>query len=248
MDRLADNRTSPSRIRLVIANLPVMICDLLKGALRAIPDIYLLEPTNDVRHLLDISKADSADVILLGSARQENIASVITIMESLPSRYAKSRVIVLTQNSDYTEVIALFRSGARGLLNSEDLNFDLLCKSIRCVHQGEIWANNEQLAYLVSSLAHPRSREVTDSYGKPLLTTREQQVLHLLAEGLSNYELAEELKLSEHTIKNHLFRIYDKLGVSTRMEAVLYALTPRKTRRVSSIQEHSSKIRAIKAS
>jgi two-component system, NarL family, response regulator DegU len=249
MDRLADTRTSPSRIRLVIANLPVMLCDLLKGALRAIPDIYLLEPANDVRHLLDISKADAADVILLGSARQENnIASAIIIMESLPERYAKSRVIVLTQNSDYAEVIALFRSGVRGLLNSADLNFDLLCKSIRCVHQGEIWANNEQLVYLVSSLAHPRSSEVTDSYGKPLLTTREQQVLHLLAEGLSNYELAKELKLSEHTIKNHLFRIYDKLGVSTRMEAVLYALTPRKTRRVASIEEHSSKIRAVKAS
>jgi DNA-binding NarL/FixJ family response regulator len=248
MNRLADTRTSPSRIRLVCANLPVMLCDLLKGAFKPIPDIYLLEPTNDLRHLLDTSKVDSADVILLGSARQENIASVITIIESLPERYAESKVIVLTQNSDYVEVIALFRSGARGLLNSADLNFDLLCKSIRCVHKGEIWASNEQLAYLVLSLAHPRSREVTDSYGKPLLTTREQQVLHLLAEGLSNYELAEELKLSEHTIKNHLFRIYDKLGVSTRMEAVLYALTPRDTRRVSSIQEHSSKIRAFKAS
>jgi DNA-binding NarL/FixJ family response regulator len=249
MDRVTDDaRTSISRIRLVIANLPAMLCDLLKGALNAVPDIYLLEPANDVGHLLDVSKADPADVILLGTARQENIASVITIIESLPDHYAKSKVIVLTHNPDYAEVIALFRSGARGLLNNTDLNFDLLCKSIRCVHRGEIWANNEQLAYLVSSLSHPRSREVTDSYGKPLLTTREQQVLHLLAEGLSNYELAEELKLSEHTIKNHLFRIYDKLGVSTRMEAVLYALTPRQTRRVSSIQEHSSKIRAFKAS
>jgi DNA-binding NarL/FixJ family response regulator len=248
MHRLAETKTSSFRIRLACANLPVMLCDLLKGAFEPIPDIYLLEPTNDVRHLLDTSKADSADVILLGSPRQENIASVISIIGSLPARYAESKVIVLTQNSDYAEVIALFRSGAKGLLSNEDLNFDLLCKSIRCVHQGQIWASNEQLVYLVSSLAHPRSREVTDSYGRRLLTTREQQVLHLLAEGLSNYELAEELKLSEHTIKNHLFRIYDKLGVSTRMEAVLYALTPRETHRVSSIQEQSSKIRVVKAS
>jgi DNA-binding NarL/FixJ family response regulator len=81
----------------------------------------------------------------------------------------------------------------------------------------------------VSSVSRLKSTDVTDSKGRPLLTVREQQVLHLLADGLSNYELATVLKLSEHTIKNHLFRIYDKLGVSNRMEAVLYALTPRNT-------------------
>jgi DNA-binding NarL/FixJ family response regulator len=83
------------------------------------------------------------------------------------------------------------------------------------------------VGHLVTFLSKPASANVTDSFGKSILTVREQQVLRLLTDGLSNGELATMLNLSEHTIKNHLFRIYDKLGVSTRMEAVLFALTPR---------------------
>jgi len=229
MDEFTDKKGSVANIRLLMANLPIMLCDLLQGAFAPIPDIEIVEPLNDVQHLLDISKSGTADVILLGSSRVENICSAVAILDSLPDRYKEAKVIVLTQKPGYAEVISLFRAGVRGILCSADLRFDLLCKSIRCVHQGQIWASNEQLAYLVSSVSRPKSTDVTDAKGRPLLTTREQQVLHLLADGLSNYELATVLKLSEHTIKNHLFRIYDKLGVSNRMEAVLYALTPRNT-------------------
>ena len=66
--------------------------------------------------------------------------------------------------------------------------------------------------------------------GDSLLSKREEQVLHALADGLSNRELAASLNLSEHTVKNHLFRIFDKLGVSNRMEAVLYAISQREQR------------------
>jgi DNA-binding NarL/FixJ family response regulator len=229
MDEFTDKKGSAVNIRLSMANLPIMLCDLLRGAFESVPDIKIIEPINDVQHLLDVSKGGTADIILLGSSRVENICSAVAILDSLPERYKDAKVIVLTQQPGYAEVISLFRAGVRGILCSADLRFDLLCKSIRSVHQGQIWASNEQLAYLVSSVSRPKSTDVTDSKGKPLLTAREQQVLHLLADGLSNYELATVLKLSEHTIKNHLFRIYDKLGVSNRMEAVLYALTPRNT-------------------
>ena len=66
--------------------------------------------------------------------------------------------------------------------------------------------------------------------GASLLSSREEQVLQLLANGLSNRELASVMKLSEHTVKNHLFRIFDKLGVSNRLEAVLYAMNQRERR------------------
>jgi DNA-binding NarL/FixJ family response regulator len=98
-------------------------------------------------------------------------------------------------------------------------------------------------------VSRPKSTDVTDAKGRPLLTAREQQVLHLLADGLSNSELATMLRLSEHTIKNHLFRIYDKLGVSNRMEAVLYALTPRNTLPIpetSAKEVTSNKVRMIR--
>jgi DNA-binding NarL/FixJ family response regulator len=249
MNRLPEDKASVRVIKVMMANLPVMLCELLQGALRSVPDIKVVEPINDVQHLLNAPKGSPVDIILLGSFRAENMCGAVSILQSLPDCYKTAKVVVLSQDLDYAEVLSLFRAGARGIFGSADLRFELLCKCIRCVHEGQIWAKNELLVHLVSSLTHPKSTNVIDRHGKPLLTTREQQVLHLLSDGLSNAELAAVLKLSEHTIKNHLFRIYDKLGVSTRMEAVLYALTPRNThplpsRPVNTAQ--SSKVTIIK--
>jgi DNA-binding NarL/FixJ family response regulator len=227
MKRITEEGTSPNVIKVFVANLPVMLCELLQGAFEAVPDIQIVATVNDVLHLVNATRPLPVDIILIGSSMMENTQGAVSILQSLPDFYKNTRVVVLTQDPDYAEVISLFRAGAKGIFGSADLRFELLCKCIRCVHQGQIWAKNELLAHLVSSLSHPRSTNVIDRHGKPLLTTREQQVLHLLSDGLSNSELATILKLSEHTIKNHLFRIYDKLGVSNRMEAVLYALTPR---------------------
>jgi DNA-binding NarL/FixJ family response regulator len=228
MKRVTEEKTPPGIIKVVLANLPIMLCELLQGAFQVVPDIRIVLPANDVQHLLNAAEPLPVDVILIGSSKTDAL-SAVSILQSLPDTYKNARAVVLTQDPDYAEVISLFRAGAKGIFSSADLRFELLCKCIRCVHQGQIWAKNELLVHLVSSLSHPKSTNVIDRHGKPLLTTREQQVLHLLSDGLSNSELATVLKLSEHTIKNHLFRIYDKLGVSNRMEAVLYALTPHNT-------------------
>lgn len=241
--------SSPS-IRLLLVDLPTILSDLLCDAFRPVSDIRIVDPVNDVQHLQDVSRSGAADVILLGSSRVENCSSAVAVLEALPGCYKESKVIVITQQPGYDEVISLFRAGVKGIICSATLKFELLCKSVRCVHQGQIWASNEQLAYLVSSVSRPKSTNVTDSQGRPLLTAREQEVLHLLADGLSNFELATVLRLSEHTVKNHLFRIYDKLGVSSRMEAVLYALTPRHTMPLQAAVARpvaQSKVRMIKA-
>jgi len=251
MDVCTNIQESPTnRIRLLMANLPTILSDLLSNAFEIVPDIQVVKPVNDLQNLLDASKNGTSDVILLGSSRVENICSAVAIIDVLPDRHKDAKVIVITQKPGYAEVISLFCAGVKGIICSLNLRFDMLCKSVRCVHEGQIWASNEQLAYLVSSVSRPKSTDVTDSNGRPLLTAREQQVLHLLADGLSNLELATVLRLSEHTIKNHLFRIYDKLGVSNRMEAVLYALTPRNTLPATTAGRTtipSNKVRMIKA-
>ena len=218
--------SNPSSVRLLMANMPSMLSDLLRNAFRSVDDIVISEPISDVMQL-PAALNKPVDVVLLGSLRTSTTYTALSFLERLMDYDPVPKAIVLTQQPDYDEAISLFRAGARGILCTQDLNFDLLCKSIRCVQRGEIWASNELTAHLVASLSRPRSMNVVDVQGKSLLTAREQQVLHLLAEGLSNYELAMALNLSEHTVKNHLFRIFDKLGVSSRMEAVLYAVTPR---------------------
>jgi DNA-binding CsgD family transcriptional regulator len=124
-----------------------------------------------------------------------------------------------------------------------------IAEKISRVDQGQIWASTKQLTRLVSSISRPESTDATGSHGRPL-TARERQVLHLLADGRSNDELATVLNVSKHTVKNHLFSIYDKLGVSNRMEAILSVLPPHNTLPVSPRdvgETISSKVRMTKA-
>jgi DNA-binding NarL/FixJ family response regulator len=95
---------------------------------------------------------------------------------------------------------------------------------IRQVRCGEIWASTRQLGYLLDSVCQLPMLQVLNACGEKLLTSREEQVVALVADGLSNRNIATELGLSEHTVKKYLFRIFEKLGISNRVELVLYAV------------------------
>ena len=98
-----------------------------------------------------------------------------------------------------------------------------LCECIQRVHRGEIFATTEQLNYLLDSVCQGPLLRVVNTNGGNLLTSREEQVVALVSDGLSNRCVASELGLSEHTVKKYLFRIFEKLGISSRVELVLYA-------------------------
>jgi DNA-binding NarL/FixJ family response regulator len=119
------------------------------------------------------------------------------------------------------------RSGARGLFCRACQPFKALCRCIYAVHAGQIWANTEQLHYLIDALAMTTPTHLINAKGEELLTEREEQVVAHVAEGISNREIAEQLYIKENTVKKALLRIYDKLGVSNRVELVLYALAHR---------------------
>ena len=132
--------------------------------------------------------------------------------------------VLLVDTCDRELVVSAFRSGARGIFPVTDANLRLLCKCLHRVAAGQIWANTEQLNYLMDLISEVPSLRVLNSVGRSLLTPREEQVVALVAEGLGNRQIARELNLSEHTIKKYLFRVFEKLGVSTRVELVLYAV------------------------
>ena len=105
-----------------------------------------------------------------------------------------------------------------------DSHFRLLCRCIQRVAEGQIRANTEQMNFLLESVSEAPSLRVLNSNSRQLLTPREEQVVALVAAGLSNRDMARELNLSEHTIKKYLFRIFDKLEISSRVELVIYAV------------------------
>jgi DNA-binding NarL/FixJ family response regulator len=100
-----------------------------------------------------------------------------------------------------------------------------LCKCIHAVFSGQIWANSKQLQVVVDALSKnvPPAR-IRNARGASLLTQREEGLVHLVAEGRTNRDISRHLNLSEHTVRNYLFRIFNKLGTSNRLELALYAI------------------------
>jgi DNA-binding NarL/FixJ family response regulator len=101
---------------------------------------------------------------------------------------------------------------------------EALYKCIARVAEGQVWASSPQLDFLLEALVEPLSIENGSESSSRPLSKREEEIARLVAEGCSNRQISEKLKLSEHTIKNYLFRVFEKLGVSTRVELTLYAL------------------------
>lgn len=225
------NRVAPTRIvQLMLVNLTEITSDLLRGALEDHGEIRIAGSVRSTSDLERVLQETSPDVALVGAELNQDQDDIVALLEQISARCPSVRQIVFSQQISDDEVVAYFRAGARGLISSASTGLALLVKSVRCVAMGQIWANSEQLDLLVRSLSVPRSLPITNQLGDAILSKREEQVLHLLADGLSNRELAKALSLSEHTVKNHLFRIFDKLGVSSRIEAVLYAVSQRDQR------------------
>jgi DNA-binding NarL/FixJ family response regulator len=196
-----------------------MHSQLLASALRRRPEFRVssCELTNAA--VLAAIGDSPPDVILMNA---EHEMSVVRSLHLAHPRIAK---VLLLENSDRDTVTNAFRAGIRGLFCFTHSPFRLLCKCIHCVHEGQLWASNQQLEYLIETITHVPSLRVINSTGFKLLTPREEQVVALVADGLSNRDVARELGLSEHTVKKYLFHIFDKVGVSSRVELVLYAVT-----------------------
>ena len=166
------------------------------------------------------------EIAIVGSRPGREQPTGMSFVEQIRTFTPATRQIILGHQLTAEDETSFLYAGARGLLCEADVTVAILSKCVRSVASGQVWANSKQLNELISSLSQRRSRPVRSVLGEALLSKREDEVLQLLSEGMSNRDhLAAALKLSEHTVKNHLFHIFDKLGVSTRMEAVLYAIS-----------------------
>jgi DNA-binding NarL/FixJ family response regulator len=164
--------------------------------------------------------------VLLGDGYTDH-NDLVDSLRALHASHPEVGFILLLDNYDCNLVVNAMRAGARGLFCRAREPFRALCRCISVVHQGQFWANTEQMGYIISALASSSLARVINANGDVLLTAREEQLVSSVAEGIGNRGIAEQLGIKENTVKKSLMRIYDKLGVSNRVELVLYSLTHR---------------------
>ena len=210
-------------ISVLIADSNLIQAQLLSTALRRRPEFHIstcaLNPG-----AIQQSLATRVPRVALLSMGVSNAADAISTLRQFHVSHPQVPKVLLVERSTRELVVSAFRSGARGIFSIADSNLRFLCKCIFRLSAGQVWASTQQLNYLLDLISEVPSLRVINSSGTRLLTPREEQVVALVAEGMGNRQIARELNLSEHTIKKYLFRIFEKLGISSRVELVLYAV------------------------
>lgn len=199
-----------------------MNSQLLSHALARDPIFQVTEAQPTEAAILAAVGKESPDVILLSSTLEDSSAPGSQVARRLRAAFPQVRIVMLLDASEPAAVVEAFRAGARGIFcRTEPLNN--LTRCISSARAGQVWANSRELGYLLEALAETMPIRWGETGDFSLLSKREQDVARCVADGLSNREIARQLKLTEHTVKNYLFRVFNKLGVSSRVELVLYA-------------------------
>jgi len=218
------NPSSAGRTSVLISEASKMYCDLLTKAFLAVPERFeVVASASNTTELLALVQDRRPKVAIVSDTLEDGPLTGLRILSDVRRANPETRILVAMGSMDRELVIEAFRFGADGVF-CRNSPFDLLCKSVDALAQGQIWANATELRYVLEEFTRAPKQRRVDPTVENRMTKRETDVVKLAVEGLSNREIARELGLTEHTVKNYLFRIFDKLGVSNRVELVLSCL------------------------
>jgi DNA-binding NarL/FixJ family response regulator len=210
-------------IRLLVADGSRIHTQLLAEALRRDPELIVSAFELGSDNLASAVRNRHADVLVLSSTLDEQPGRGFEALRRIRCSTPRIRAVMLLDSSSDEAALSAFRAGARGIVSRTE-PISTLNGCIRRVHDGYIWANERQLTVAIEALAAAPMVRAVNAKGISLLSPRELQIVRSLAEGLTNREIAARLKLSQHTVKNYLFRVFDKLGVSSRVELLFMTL------------------------
>jgi DNA-binding NarL/FixJ family response regulator len=210
------------RIRVLVADAAPLSSQLLVEGLGRTSAIEAAS-TSSADETLDALTRSNVDILLISPNFSGNHGTGAHLVRKARLQNPELNVIFMIDVPERHDIVEAFRAGARGIIARSN-SFEALCKCIVRVHEGQVWADAEQLNYLLEALTEPAPMESDEMPSARPLSRREEEIARLVAAGYSNRQISEQLKLSEHTIKNYLFRVFEKLGVSTRVELTLYAL------------------------
>ena len=229
---------SPSladRTTVVISEASKMHCDVLGKAFEAVQERFdVVASASTTAEVLTVVQEHRPQVAIISDNLEDGSLAGMRVLPEIRKINPETRILVAMTTTDREMVIEAFRYGADGVF-CRSSSFEQLCKSVDAVSRGQIWANAKELRYVLEEFTRAPKQLKVDPLVENRMTKREADVVRLAVEGLSNREIARELGLKEHTVKNYLFRVFDKLGVCNRVELVLSCLRQEETAREEAV-------------
>jgi two-component system nitrate/nitrite response regulator NarL len=219
--------STPQTIRMIVADDGSVYRDGLANLLSMQRDFHVVATADNATAAAEQIKGTRPDIVLLGWAAGSPGGQ--RVFGAIQESKLATRVIMLSDEHAKEDFAEAIRQGCCGIVPKKT-STELLLKSIRKVHAGEFWLDRVTTADVIRKLAKKGSGGngassrlgVREQSGA--LSQREREIVVLVAQGFKNKEMAERMFISEQTVKNHLHNIFDKLGVSDRLELALYAI------------------------
>jgi DNA-binding NarL/FixJ family response regulator len=220
---LSFDRIPVQKATVLVAEVTPMDCQLVSEAIQRRNHFRVIGGVFSSSETISAVHKTQPDVAVISARLQDGAFAGLLALRELRVLQLRSRIVVVLDNDERELVVEAFLNNARGVFCRIGSSGELR-KCIQSVYNNEIWVNNTQIEYIVEELMQAPARAAVNGKATTILSKREEEIARLVAIGLSNREISDKLGLSQHTVKNNLYRVFEKLGISTRLELVLYVL------------------------
>jgi DNA-binding NarL/FixJ family response regulator len=214
-----DEAMNPGAIRIILADSQAIYRVGIRKIFALEDDIRVVAQADSMEHLKAAAERFPSDVVLLeGSLLAGNTNAIADLMRIAP----EVKLIVQSMMADEGHTVELYRKGVRGII-SRSISPDLLVRCVRRIAAGETWIDNQSVNWVIEAY-RAQAASLVNPKTQPRLSPKEMAIITCITQGKRNKEIAFQLGTTEQVIKNYLRKIYDKLGVSDRLELALYCL------------------------
>jgi DNA-binding NarL/FixJ family response regulator len=182
-------------------------------------DIRVVAQAETLENLYAALQRFPTDVVLLEG---QLIAGTVDAIPQFVRRAPNAKLIVQVSESDESNTVELYRRGVRGVV-PRSISPDLLVKCVRKIAAGETWIDNQSISWVIDAY-RAQAASLTNPRTQPRLSDKELAIIACITRGMRNKEIAYQIGTTEQVVKNYLRKVYDKLGVSDRLELALYCL------------------------